>query len=131
MHDMRMRENELVRVFDHDESLVVRNRRGEGAEKRALARSGGTAHEDVRALAETVPRAVDEDVGHQGIVEQLLERSETEKLRTHRIELRLGEGRARRGPDALAEKSAPCGLGIDRQESRGVDPCGNLGTHPS
>src|SRR3989442_12218060 len=51
MHDMRMLENELVRVFDHDESLVVRYRRGEGAEQRALARSGGTAHEDARALA--------------------------------------------------------------------------------
>src|SRR5207244_12297364 len=60
------------------------------------------ALQPTRALAENVPRAVDEDVGHQGIVEALVERSGAEELPTHRIVLGLCHGRARGGPLQLA-----------------------------
>jgi len=48
---VRVWENKLVGVLDDDETLVVGDRRGERAEQRALARSGGPAYEDARPLA--------------------------------------------------------------------------------
>ena len=51
MNDVRVRENELVGVLDHDQALALRDRRGQRTQQRALARSCGATHENARPLA--------------------------------------------------------------------------------
>src|SRR5439155_12833292 len=51
MHHVRVRENQVVRVFDHDKTLVVGYRGGQGPEQRAFTGARRPAHENARPLA--------------------------------------------------------------------------------